>query len=166
MKNIVLIGMPGSGKTTIGKLLANELGLSFFDSDQHIEKTQNLTIPQIFEQFGEEHFRALESAALEELSQKVNSVISTGGGIVEREENIDILKKSSVVIFINRPLENLLSDIDTKNRPLLKDGKEKIVGLFERRFELYKKACHAEVLNNDSLENIIKKIISEVKKND
>ena len=166
MKNIVLIGMPGSDKTTIGKLLAKKLGLSFFDSDQYIEETQNLTIPQIFEQFGEDHFRKLETDALKELSQKVNSVISTGGGIVEREENINILKKSSVVIFINRPLENLLSDIDTKNRPLLKDGKEKLVGLFERRFELYKKVCHDEVLNNESLENVLNKIISEVLKND
>lgn len=166
MKNIVLIGMPGSGKTTIGKLLAKELSLSFFDSDQHIEKTQNLTISQIFEQFGEEHFRNLETAALKELLQKTNSVISTGGGIVKKEENIDLLKKSSIVIFINRPLENLLSDIDTESRPLLKDGKQKLVNLFEQRFDLYKKACSAEVLNNDSLESVIKKIISEVLKND
>ena len=91
---------------------------------------------------------------------------STTIPIADKTMSINLLKKFATVIFINRPLENLLSDIDITNRPLLKDGKQKLVNLFEQRFELYKKACHAEVLNNDSLENVIKKIISEVKKND
>ena len=166
MKNIILIGMPGCGKTEIGKLIATQLNLDFFDCDQHIEASQYSTIPKIFEEHGEQHFRDLETDTLKALLGRTGAVISTGGGVVERPQNIDILKKLGIVVFINRPLEKLLSDIDTTNRPLLKDGKVRLYELFKRRFDLYRSACRIEVLNDNTIENTVKTIISEVTKND
>ncbi len=164
MKNIILIGMPGCGKTTIGKELSKKLGLSFVDSDQYIEETQKVTISQIFTDFGEEHFRLIEMDALKELSKKSGMVLSTGGGVVERCENIDILKNSGIVVFINRPLDILLKTIDASKRPLLKDGKDKLKELYSRRIDLYRAACHIEVLNDSELEHIVENIIKEVLK--
>ena len=164
MKNIILIGMPGCGKTTIGKKLSEKLGSSFLDSDQYIEETQKMTIPQIFEKFGEDHFRKMETDALKVLSKKSAIILSTGGGIVERTENIDILKNSGIVVFINRPLDILLSTVDTQKRPLLKDGRDKLKALYERRIDLYRAACHTEVLNDCEIEQTIENIIKEVHK--
>ena len=124
MKNkVVLIGMPGCGKSTIGKLISKELNLKFFDMDKYIENMTSKTIPELFEN-GEEYFRDFETKACEELAKINNALISSGGGVVKRKENIDILKKeASYIIFIDRPLEELLNDIDISNRPLLKDGR-------------------------------------------
>ena len=165
MKSIFLIGMPSCGKTTVGKKIAEKLSFDFFDLDQYIEDTTKKSIPQIFDEFGEDHFRKLETEALTILSKKENAIISTGGGIVERCENIDILQKLGIVIFINRPLSNILSDVDVSNRPLLKDGKARLISLFERRIDLYKNACHIEIENNSSIDDLVLKITDEVKKN-
>ncbi|MBQ9736836.1 MAG: shikimate kinase [Clostridia bacterium] len=163
MKNIVLIGMPGCGKTTIGRLLAKKLNLDFVDCDALIEKSESTSISQIFETFGEQYFRDLESSTLNSLTDKSESVISTGGGIVERPQNIDALKKCGTVVFLNRPLKLLLNDIDISERPLLKNGKDALEELCKRRFDLYKTACHIEIKNDTTIDDVISKIINEVK---
>ncbi|MBR5154960.1 MAG: shikimate kinase [Clostridia bacterium] len=165
MTNIVLIGMPGSGKTSIGKELAKLLDFNFFDCDQAIEELLCKSVLEIFEDRGEEFFRKMETDTLKFLLLKTNSVISTGGGVVEKSENIDILKKCGTVVFINRPLENIMDDINTSHRPLLKDGKDRLVTLFERRFDLYQKTCDIEIENKGSIQDVARKIIDEVKKN-
>lgn len=166
MKNIILIGMPGCGKTAIGKCVAKALNLQFCDCDHFLEATLNTTIPQIFEEHGEEYFRKAETNILKELSTKCGAVISTGGGVVERPENIEILRKTGTVVFINRPLDILFKDIDTSHRPLLKSGKDRLIELYNRRIELYKNACDIEVLNNSTLEAVTTKIVKEISKND
>lgn len=162
MKNkVVLIGMPGCGKSTIGKLVSKELNLNFIDMDKYIETMTAKTIPELFEQ-GEDYFRDFETLACKELSKKSNTLISSGGGVVKRKENIEILKKESYIIFIDRPLEELLIDIDISKRPLLKEGQEKLIKLYEERYELYKSAADEIVKNDKSLRatiNIIKEII-------
>lgn len=163
MKNkVVLIGMPGCGKSTIGKLVSKELSLKFFDMDKYIEKITSKTIPELFEN-GEEYFRDVESKACMELAKMTNVLISSGGGVVKRRENIDILKKEAAyIIFIDRPVEKLINDIDISNRPLLKDGREKLIKLYEERYELYKLAADNIVKNDKSLKDIVdqvKKII-------
>ena len=162
MKNkVVLIGMPGCGKSTIGKLVSKELNLKFIDMDNYIEKMTDKTIPQLFEQ-GEDYFRDFETLACKELSEKNNTLISSGGGVIKRKENIQILQKESYIIFIDRPLEELLNDVDISKRPLLKDGREKLIKLYEERYELYKSSADDIVKNDKGLRNtidIIEKLI-------
>ncbi|BCZ48824.1 shikimate kinase [Clostridium gelidum] len=155
MKNkIVLIGMPGCGKSTIGKLISKELNLKFIDMDNYIEKMTAKTIPQLFEH-GEDYFRDFETLACTELSERSNVLISSGGGVIKRKENIGILKKESYIIFIDRPLEELLNDVDISKRPLLKEGREKLIKLYEERYELYKSSADDIVKNDKGLRNTI-----------
>lgn len=158
MKNkVVLIGMPGCGKSTIGKLIGKELNINFFDMDKYIEEMTSKTIPQLFEQ-GEDYFRDFETLACKKLSEKNNILISSGGGVVKRKENIEILKKESYIIFIDRPLEDLLYDVDISNRPLLKEGKEKIIKLYEERYELYNSAADKIVKNDKDIRDTVNEI--------
>lgn len=158
MKNkIVIIGMPGSGKTTIGKLLSEELRLKFIDMDEYIQETTSKTIAELFEQ-GEEYFRDIETKACRELMKYENILISTGGGVVKKSVNVEILKKDALIIFIDRPVEEILNDVDLSKRPLLKDGKEKVISLYEERYELYKEAADKIVINDSDMESVIKKI--------
>jgi shikimate kinase len=162
-KNLVLIGMPGSGKTTLGDILSKELKLKLYDVDNFIEKTENKSIPQIFE-LGEEHFRTIETKAIEEISLQTGVIISTGGGVVKSPYNMKALRKNGLIFFINRPIENIISDIATESRPLLKNGKEKIYELYQERYPLYKKYCDYEIINDkdinlvcDQISNLILK---------
>ena len=152
MRNIVLIGMPASGKSTIGKMLADEIEYKYFDADHHLEKQENRKISDIFAEDGEDYFRNLETKYLGELAQKENIIISTGGGAVKRKENIDLVKKSGIVIFLNRKIEDIAKE-NHKNRPLLQD----------ERIDLYNKYADIVVENDDTLENVVKKIIKELK---
>lgn len=151
---IVLIGMPGSGKTTIGKILAKQLKIKFYDMDDYIQEMTSKTIAELFEK-GEDHFRNIETQACRELSEKNNILISTGGGVIKKKENIDILKQDSMIIFLNRPVENILQDVDVSKRPLLKDGKEKVLNLYKERYELYKEAADKIVINNGTINDVI-----------
>lgn len=165
MKNkVVLIGMPGCGKSTIGKIVSKELNLKFFDMDKYIENMTHKTIPQLFE-VGEDYFRDFETIACKELSKMSNTLISSGGGVVKRKGNIEILKKESYIIFIDRPLEHLLNDVDISQRPLLKDGRKKIINLYEERYELYKSSADEIIKNASDLRDIIDSIKKIVESN-
>jgi len=160
--NIVLIGMPGAGKTTIGKLLSDKFSFKFYDSDDEIEEYAGKKITQIFAEDGEEVFRDIESRIIKELSGKDSSVLSLGGGAILRSENIDVLKSNSKIIFLNRPLENIVNDIEVAERPLLKDGKEKIYNLYNNRIELYKKYADIEIANDTDIETVINNIVKKI----
>ena len=114
-ENIVLIGMPGCGKTTIGKVAAAELNMNFIDTDDEIAKEAGKEIPRIFEEAGEDGFRELESEIIARVSAVQGAVIATGGGAILRQRNIDLLKENGIIVFIDRPLEKLVT---TDNRPL------------------------------------------------
>ncbi|MGY0374166.1 shikimate kinase [Clostridium sp. JNZ J1-5] len=157
-KNVVLIGMPGCGKTTIGRELAKKLNIPFCDLDEYIVDTEGKSIPEIFEN-GEEYFREIETKAVEKVCETHPKVISTGGGVVKKAINIELLKKDGIIIFINRSLEDIAEDVDVKSRPLLRDGKDKLYELYKERYSLYKKYCDYQV-ENKNLEECIKKIIS------
>lgn len=152
--NIVLIGMPGCGKTTVGKVLSKKLKYKFCDMDSYIQQMTKKTIKELFEQ-GEENFRDWETKACEELVKLNNTIIASGGGVVKREKNIEILKKNCTILFIDRPVERILSDVDINSRPLLKDGKEKLYSLYEERYELYKNAADIIILNKGYLRDTI-----------
>ncbi|MFL0269715.1 shikimate kinase [Candidatus Clostridium radicumherbarum] len=157
-KNIVLIGLSGCGKTSIGKMIAEKLLLPFYDVDEYIEKKENKLIKDIF-LLGEVYFRKLETTAIEEISKKCPIVISTGGGVVKVLSNMETLQKNSIIFFINRPIENIIQDIDISNRPLLSGDVSKIYKLYEERYDLYKKNSNFEVLNDKNLEDVVNKII-------
>ncbi|WP_313339100.1 shikimate kinase [Sedimentibacter sp.] len=160
-RNIVLIGMPGSGKTVIGKETAKKLNMIFVDMDEMIQAKESKSIAEIFKD-GEEYFRSLETDCAKELGNKNSLIISTGGGIVKRKENIDYLKRNSIVVFINRHPDNIVKDVDIQKRPLLSNGIDNIYKLYNERIDLYKKYCDIEVINdkeiNDSVEDIIQKL--------
>lgn len=161
-KNIVFIGLPGCGKTSMGKAVAERLSIPFYDVDEYIEKKEGRLIKEIFLQ-GEDYFRKLESEAIEEISNKCPSVIATGGGAVKVSYNMEVLKRKSIIIFINRPIENIIRDIKISTRPLLAEGPEKLFELYEERYFLYKKYSDVEVLNDLDFKETVDKIVNHLK---
>lgn len=133
-ENIVLSGMPGAGKSTVGKLLANQMERAFFDLDEEIVRASGRTIPEIFATDGEPAFRELETRVLRELlANQKGIVIATGGGAVLKDENIDLLHRNGKIYFIDRPLGELLP---TEDRPLA-SSKEDICKRYGERYERY-----------------------------
>lgn len=144
IKNIVLIGFMGSGKTTVGKVLAEELGYNFVDTDNLVETSQGMDIPKIFETKGETSFRQSETVALSQAVAIAQCVISTGGGIVTVEANKDILNKG-IVVYLEASPEQIYNNVkhDT-SRPLLKGENmyQKICTMLNEREMLYKEVAH------------------------
>ena len=130
-KNIALIGMPGCGKTSIGRALAEKTGRQFIDIDEMIEKAAQKSIPEIFVDDGEEKFRLIETGVLEEFSKRSGLVIATGGGVVTKPRNLPLLRQNSTIIWLQRPTQDLPSD----GRPLSQKHSAQV--LYEQRLPLY-----------------------------
>lgn len=158
-KNIVLVGMPGSGKSTVGQYLAELLGRAFYDSDDEISK-KGETPAELIEKYGEEHFRKIETQILAELCKKSGCVIATGGGGVTREENYDIIHQNATVVFIDRDIERL----STKGRPLSQGGIEKLRQMYNVRYPLYKKFSHFSVKSQKTWQETTSKILEGLNK--
>lgn len=159
-KNIVLIGMPGAGKTTIGKMLSEKLELEFKDVDDFIERESGKTISELFN-ISEEHFRSVESKACRTLSNNCPIVIATGGGVVKNPSNMEALKSTGIVVFIDRPLEDIAGDVEIAKRPLLKDGVQKLYPLYNERYKLYIEYSDLHVFNDKKIEDVVDKIIEK-----
>ncbi len=159
MKNIVLIGIMGCGKTTISQLLAQKLNRSVVDMDEYIVEKFHMTINEMFD-ISEDYFRDNESICCQDVSNLDGYIISTGGGVIKRKKNIDELKKNGIVIYIDRPVINILEDVETSSRPLLKDGPQKLYDLYDERNQIYLDSCDYHVMNDSSLEAIVDKIIN------
>lgn len=154
MKNLVLIGMPGCGKSTFGKMLAKELKRVFYDADEVLELREKKTIKEFF-QISEEAFRDAETRTIKYLATIQGAVIATGGGVVKREENIRLLKANGIILYIDRRPENIIRCIHDDHRPLLADDKLKIFQLYEERRELYKKYADYIIGNNGTPDETI-----------
>ncbi|MCF0148411.1 MAG: shikimate kinase [Clostridium sp.] len=165
-KNIILlIGMPGCGKTTIGRIISKKLGYKFCDMDSYIQDISKSTIKELFAK-GEDYFRDFETRACKELSTiKENIIISSGGGVVKRKENIDYFKEDGIIIFIDRQVEDIIKDVDTDSRPLLKDGRTKLYNLYSERYNLYKDYSKYRISNNKDIEEVINDIIEIINSN-
>ena len=153
-RNIVLVGMPSSGKSTVGKMLAEELNMSFVDVDAEIENLTDKTIPEIFAVNGEEGFRAIETQVIEQISAKQNCVIATGGGAVLREKNITLLKGNGTLYFIDRPLDLLIT---TDDRPL-SSNRNDLEKRYNERYEIYCNVSDKRIVNDGSLDVIVNSI--------
>ena len=168
--NIVLIGFRGTGKSTVGRLLANRLERDFIDSDKHIESTTGKTIKNIFEDDGEEGFRQIEADTITELSKDDNKVISAGGGVVLREKNINNLKGNGFLVLLEATPEIIHSRIEqdkktTQQRPSLTDKKplDEIKHLIAEREPAYKSAADFTINTSYvSCEDIVNEIITIV----
>ena len=144
MKNIILVGMPGCGKTTVAKELVSLLfGVIAVDIDDEIVKSEKRTINDIFEKDGEEYFRELETEILKKYQNTNNLIISTGGGIVERDENIELMKQIGLVFYLYSDINTLYERVKSdSSRPLLKveNVKERLEMLYNRRDKKYRRA--------------------------
>ena len=143
-KNIVLCGFMGSGKSTIGRLLSEKMGMRFIDTDTYIEQKEGMTSSEIFAQKGEEYFRELELKVCKELSGLRATVISTGGGTLLKDANVKELKKSGMVFLLNVSSNTVLQRLkNDTSRPLLqRDDKEKAVKMMlSQRIPLYNRAA-------------------------
>ena len=152
-RNIVLCGMPSSGKTTVGKEIAKVFGKKFIDTDDVVVEKRKESISDIFEKY-EGEFRKEERLAIEELSKENGLVIATGGGAVLDENNVRALKRNGVILFLDRSLENLVA---TADRPLSKD-KEKLKNLFEKRYDVYKSCADAVIPADGEIADVVEKI--------
>ena len=156
-ENIVLIGMPSSGKTTVGKRLAMLMGKEFVDTDDEIVKRIGMDIPSYFAKFGEAEFRKVESEVVYEVSKKNGMIISTGGGAVLKSENVRCLRQNGRIYFLNRSLELL---IPTKSRPLSSDI-DALKKRFDERYDIYVSSADVAVEANGTVNEVADKIKEE-----
>ena len=153
MENIILIGMPGCGKSTLGSILSQTTGKEFVDADAVLAERAGMSIPEIFASEGEAGFRARETAVLEALGKRSGIVLATGGGCVTREENFSLLRQNGMVFWVQREL----SKLPTQGRPL--SQQEGLDALYRRRMPLYAHFAHHSINNNGTTEATVRHIL-------
>jgi len=158
---IVLIGFMGSGKTTIAKMLSKRLGIKWVDIDSLVEKEVGITIPEIFERYGERFFREKEKEKLKEvLKSKEDMVISTGGGLPALENSMDLINRFSVSIYLESSFDALWERISKDSyRPLVKLGRKKLKEIFEQRVPFYRKAKFSVRTDKLSPEETVEEVL-------
>lgn len=162
---IILIGFMGVGKTSVGKQLARKLDFNFIDTDYEIERLSNKSIPEIFEQYGENYFRKLENSILEKFIKNEDIVIATGGGIITTKENYNILKNEEKVIFLDGSVETIINHVQNERnqRPLLKESEnlsKKIEELLYARYEKYIEVSDILIdINGKNIDEVISQIL-------
>ena len=152
--NVVLVGMAGCGKSTIGKLLAENLGKEFVDLDEEIEKREKKSIPEIFAENGEAYFREVERKVVADVCVKTGQVIATGGGAVLDERNVEWMKANGKIVWIERDVNKLARD----GRPLSKDI-ETVKKLFESRKPIYESIADFKAKNNGAIKDCVESIL-------
>lgn len=158
-QNIVLVGMAGCGKTTIGKALAQEIGAEFVDTDEEIIKRENTTITEIFANKGEKYFRNIESDVIAEISALSGKVIATGGGAILDIKNVENLKQNGKLYFIDRPLKSLVA---TADRPL-SSNKADLEKRYYERYDKYTAAADIRINATDNVNQNVKLILDDIR---
>ena len=157
MKNLVLIGMPGCGKTKVGKELSKRLHMPAVDTDQMIVEAAGRSIPEIFSGDGEAVFRDMETAAVRKAAAMSGTVIATGGGVVLRSENMEALRENGVIFFRDRAIEDIAGE-EHSGRPLIGSDSEKLYKLYTERISLYKKYAQHTISDTKTVEEAAKLI--------
>lgn len=163
MKNIVLTGMMGSGKTTCGRRLAAILGREFVDADAWIVEKAGMSIPEIFASRGEPAFRDLETQAARELGRRQGLVIATGGGMVLRQENVEALKANGVILFLDRPAGEIYDSTAMDGRPLAQGGRQAFLETFARRESRYRESADRTIRNFSSVEATLDEMLAALR---
>ncbi|MGI6118962.1 MAG: shikimate kinase [Desulfosporosinus sp.] len=167
MRNIVLIGFMGTGKSTVGKRLAQSLAWDFYDTDYLIAEITNLSVSEIFKRHGETRFRSEESIVVTRLSQQERIVIATGGGTVLNPQNREALARNGIVICLHASLDAILSRIGHKNdRPLLRGPKEEIEKLWLERQKYYSQADFTVDTSEKSIDEVVNEILAWLERMD
>lgn len=165
--NIILIGMMGSGKTTVGKLLANLIGKTFMDVDHEIQRRTGVGIPVIFEIEGEAGFRKRESEILRDMVRQQNIVLATGGGAILHPDNRTLLRQHGTVVYLCAPVTELRRRThQDKNRPLLQTGnvQARLIELFTQRDPLYRETAHLIMdSGRQSARTFVQKLIQKLR---
>jgi shikimate kinase len=165
MKNVYLIGFMGSGKSTVGKILAEKLNMNFIDIDKLIEEKEGMKIKDIFEQKGESYFRELERKQIEAIVNQEGLVVSTGGGLGANLDNMNLMKKNGDVVWLDVSLNTVLDRLkNDQDRPLLKQPTEKIKQLFEERKNVYRLANIRINADKKTPSQIVEEILSKIKR--
>lgn len=155
-RQIYLIGMPGSGKSTLGRRAARDLGLPFTDLDQWIEDRAGISVSEIFAQYGEEGFRRAETGALEVLTRARPGLISLGGGTPMKEQNRKILRSWGSILLLDRPLEQILATLRPEERPLLREHPEEALReLYRVRMPVYRALADVILPNREDFESTL-----------
>ena len=163
MKNIVLIGMMGCGKSTIGALLSEALGRTLVDTDALIVEREGRSIPEIFAADGEGHFRDLELGVSQELGEKEDLIIACGGGLPLREDCIGSLKSTGVVFWLRRDPGETYGTMDTALRPLAQQGREDFLARFVQREPIYRRWADHVIEDFSSPQATMKQILEALK---
>ncbi|MBR2024896.1 MAG: shikimate kinase, partial [Clostridia bacterium] len=158
--NIILTGMPSSGKTTVGKVLAQKTGKTFVDTDDEIVKKIGMDISSYFAKYGETEFRKIESEVIKEISVKNSLIIATGGGAILNYDNVGRLKQNGKIYFIDRSLENL---IPTSDRPLSSDINA-LKKRYEERYPIYNASADVIINGDFTVEEVADAIYGEYNK--
>jgi shikimate kinase len=166
--NLILVGMMGSGKTTMGRTIARHLNKDFADSDEEIQKRTGVNIPHIFDIEGEPGFRLRETAVLRELVNRDNIVLATGGGVVLAEQNRALLKQSGIVVYLRANVHDLWHRTrHDRNRPLLQtsDPYGKLMEIYQHRDPLYREVADIVIQSGrQSVHNLMLHLVEEIEK--
>lgn len=163
MRNIVLIGFMGAGKTTIGQKLSKLLKRPVYDADDVVVELSGRTIKDMFKE-SEDVFRDAEAKTIEYLSQKQGIIISCGGGVIKRPENIAHLQQTGKIFFLNRPLHEIAKSVDKTNRPMLQTDDDPVHRLYKERFPIYMKYADYVIPVDDNFDVTARYIAELVKK--
>ena len=168
IRNVVLIGFMGVGKSSSGRMIANQLGFKFIDMDKAIEKKWGMTIPQMFEQHGEAFFREKEKEMCREVASKKSVVISTGGGTVKDPENVEILKRTGKIVCLAASVDSIMERTSARGtRPILdamEDRRQGIIDLLAERQPMYAQADYTLDTTDLSPLQVSQDIISYMKR--
>lgn len=160
-RNIVLIGLSGCGKSTLAPILAERLGFSLVDTDAEIVKKAGMSISRIFSEKGETAFREMETAEAYRCAALSGTVISTGGGMVLKEENMRALSETGLVVFLDRSPEDIIGG-DLSDRPLLAADRQKIFRLYDERIDLYRKYSELTVQNSSDITTVADTLVAKI----
>lgn len=153
-RHIFLVGMPGSGKSALGRRVALKLQTPYLDTDAYLTEITGMNTAQIYEMYGEAAFRDGETRLLQELVSATPGIISTGGGTALREENRRLMHTHGYVVLIDRPIDDILMDIRAEKRPLLaQKGREEIERIYEERMPVYRSVADVVLDNGNGFQN-------------